>query len=137
MSAPSTPSGSGPSGTSPGSRAAATRCCGGSDAGQAIVEEQYAKGHGLQVGSTITAVSQSGAAARLTVIGEHRDPMIMNGVVVSDAVFKRLGAAADPAIFLAKARPGVSATTLKGDVSRALRGFPTQTVRTETDYDAS
>ncbi len=104
--------------------------------GQAIVEEQYAKGHGLKIGSTLTAVSQSGKTAKLTVIGEHRDPMTMNGIVVSDAAFKRLGAQVDPVVFLAKAQPGVSATTLKGDVSRALSGFPTQTVRTEADYDA-
>ncbi len=115
---------------------------GGSDAlltrlgaGQAIVEEQYAKGHHLTIGSPLTVVSQSGKIARLTVVGEHRDPMTMNGIVVSDAAFRRLGVPADPIVFLATARPGVSATTLKADVTRALRGFPTQTVRTETDYD--
>ena len=30
----------------------------------------------------------------------------------------------------------MSDTTFKGDVARALRGYPTQTVRTEADYDA-
>ena len=115
---------------------------GGSDAllarlgpGQAIVEEQYAKGHGLTIGSPLTVLSQSGKRARLTVIGEHRDPMTMNGIVVSDATFRRLGVSVDPIVLLAKARSGVSATTLKGEVAGALRGYPTQTVRTETDYD--
>jgi len=106
-------------------------------AGSAIVEEQYAKEHGLTIGSILTAVSQSGRTTRLTVIGEHRDPLIMNGIVVSDAAFRRLGAPVDPGVFLATARPGVNDATFKGDVARALRGYPTQTVRTEADYDAA
>ncbi len=114
-----------------GSNALLTRL----SANQAIVEEQYAKGHGLKVGSPLTVVARSGKTARMTVVGEHRDPMTMNGIVVSDAAFQRLGAPVDPIVFLATARPGVSATTLKADVSRALRAYPTQTVRTEVDYD--
>ena len=105
-------------------------------AGTAIVEEQYAKSHGLTIGSTLTAVSQAGRTTRLTVIGEHRDPLIMNGIVVSDSVFRRLGAQVDPGVFLATAKPGVSDATFKGDVAHALRAYPTQTVRTEADYDA-
>jgi len=116
---------------------------GGSDAvlarlgaGQAIVEEQYAKGHHLTIGSPLTLVSQTGRAIRLTVAGEHRDPMTMNGIVVSDAAFRRLGISTDPIVLLAAARPGVSPVVLKGEVAHALRDYPTQTVRTESDYDS-
>jgi len=116
---------------------------GGSDAvlsrltaGQAIVEEQYAKSHGMKIGSRLTVVSQTGTKIRLTVAGEHRDPMTMNGIVVSDAVFRRLGISTDPVVLLAAARPGVSPATLKGEVAHALRDYPTQTVRTEADYDS-
>ena len=100
----------------------------------AIVEEQYAKSNHVTIGSRVTAVGQSGRKLTLTVIGEHRDPMIMNGMVVGDEVFKRLGAPTDSALLLVTGRPGVGAGTLKAEVTKALSGYPTQTVRTQTDY---
>ena len=101
----------------------------------AIVEEQYAQDHHLTVGSHLTALSQSGKRAILTVVGEIRDPMIMTGVTVSQATFRRLGVPTETGIFMAKGRPGTTPQSLKADVTKALGGFPTQTVRTETDYD--
>ena len=106
------------------------------DGGKAIVEEQFAKAHHLTPGSRLTLMAQSGKKLTLTVIGEHRDPMLMNGITVGNEVFERLGVPTDPAIFLAKAAPGVSSTELKTEMTKALTGFPTQTVRTEADYDA-
>ena len=43
------------------------------------------------------------------------------GVTVSTETFRRLGLPADPSIFLAAARPGVSPETLKADVRAALK----------------
>jgi len=60
----------------------------------AIVEEQFAKSNHLRIGSRVSVVGQSGRRLTLTVIGEHRDPMVMNGMVVGDHVFRRLGAPA-------------------------------------------
>ena len=105
-------------------------------ANEAIVEEQYAEGHHLTVGSRISAMAQSGKTATLTVIGVIRDPMIMSGVTVSTEVLRRVGIPTDTAIFLATARPGVSSDALKAEIKTALAGFPTQTARTESDYDA-
>ena len=104
------------------------------DGSTAIVEEQYAKSHRLSVGSRLRVYGQSGRRLTLTVIGEHRDP-IMNGVVVGNHVLRRLGASTDPLVFLVSGRPGVATGTLKAQVTKALAGFPTQTVRTQTDYD--
>ena len=106
------------------------------DGTNAVVEEQYAKSHHLPVGTTFTAVSQSRKKVTLTVIGQYRDPMLMNGVVVSDQVFRTLDIPTDPQIFLVKARAGVDETVLKTQVEQALANVPTHTVRTETDYDA-
>ena len=101
----------------------------------AIVEEQYARSHHLSVGSRLRLLGQSGRRLTLTVIGEHRDPMIMNGVTVGNDALRRLGASTDPVVFLVSARPGFGASALKTQVTKALAGFPTQTVRTQTDYD--
>ena len=38
-------------------------------------------------------------------------------------------------MFLVSARPGFGASALKTQVTKALAGFPTQTVRTQIDYD--
>jgi putative ABC transport system permease protein len=62
--------------------------------------------------------------------------MIMSGVTVSTKVLRRVGIPTDTAIFLATARPGVSSDALKAEIKTALAGFPTQTARTESDYDA-
>ena len=105
-------------------------------AGRAIVEEKFAHVHHLRVGSPLDVVSQTGRRLRMTVAGVHRDPLIMNGVVVSDEALRRLGAQVDPGLVLATARPGVADTALKAEVARALRAYPTETVRTEADYDA-
>jgi putative ABC transport system permease protein len=105
------------------------------DRGGVIVEEQYAKGHDLKVGSRFTAMAQSGKKVTLTVVGENRDPMIMSGLTVGLQTFRRLGMPTETGIFLAKARPGVGEDALKAQVGRALAGFPTQTVRTEAGYD--
>jgi putative ABC transport system permease protein len=112
------------------------RILAGLDGHGAIVEEQYAKGNHLRIGSRLTAMAQSGKKVRLTVIGVIRDPMIMSGITISGDVLGRLGVPTDPQLFLATARPGVSSTALKAEVKTALAGFPTQTVRTEADYDA-
>ena len=95
----------------------------------------YAKSHHLSVGSRLRVLGQSGRRLTLTVIGEHRDPVVMNGVVVGDHVLRRLGASTDAVVFLVSAAPGVATGTLKAEVTKALAGFPTQTVRTQTDYD--
>jgi putative ABC transport system permease protein len=100
----------------------------------AIVEEQYARSNHVTIGSRVTVVGQSGRKLRLTVIGEHRDPMVMNGMVVGDEVFRRLGAPTDSAVLLVTGRPGVGAGTLAAEVTKALAGYPTQTVRTQTGY---
>ena len=101
----------------------------------AIVEEQFAKSNHLRIGSRVSVVGQSGRRLTLTVIGEHRDPMVMNGMVVGDHVFRRLGAPLDDAVLLVSGRSGVAADTLKSAVTKALAGYPTQTVRTQAGYD--
>ncbi len=105
------------------------------DQGGVVVEEQYAKSHRLSIGSRFAATAPTGKTTTLTVVGVYRDPMIMSNFTVGQRTFQKLGVPTATGIFLAKARPGVGEDALKAEVSRALAGFPTQTVRTEKGYD--
>ena len=94
------------------------------DGTNAVVEEEYAKSHGLRIGSRFTAMSQAGKTATLTIIGEYHSPMTMNGVGVSDEVFKKLGMPLDATVYLVKGVPGVSPDTLKAEVATRAQGLP-------------
>ncbi len=107
------------------------------DARSAVVEEQYAKGHGLSVGDTVELTVSNGRTADVTIIGTYRDPMLFNGVTVSDELFAALDLPTDSHLTLATAAPGVGADQLRDAVEAALAGYPTQTVYTQEGYKDS
>jgi len=103
----------------------------------AVVEEQTASTLGLKKGQKFTVLTVDGKKADLTMIGEYRDAMMLNGIVVSNAgyaaifpkpqvfmVFVKGSAAGDPAQNLA----GIKAT---------LAAVPTADVKTAAQYKDS
>ena len=114
---------------------------GGSDAlfGQlsgdgALMEEQFAKTHGISVGQRFRVTSPSGRSATLTAIGEYRDPQIFQGVIVADSTFPRISSARDPFIVLVRTAPGADPKAVQGAVERALRAFPSAKVQSQAQY---
>lgn len=102
-----------------------------------VVEEQTASTLGLKKGQKFTVLTVDGKKADLTMIGEYRDAMMLNGIVVSNAgyaaifpkpqvfmVFVKGSAAGDPAQNLA----GIKAT---------LAAVPTADVKTAAQYKDS
>ncbi len=70
---------------------------GGSDAllqtlgtSNALVEEQTASSLRLTTGQTFTLTTSDGKRARLRVSGQFRDPMLLNGIVVSSAGYNAI-----------------------------------------------
>ena len=63
--------------------------------GQILVEEQFARSHHLHVGGSVGLTTPTGRSARLHVVGEYRDPLLMQGSIVSLATFERLSAKLD------------------------------------------
>ena len=49
---------------------------------QALIEEQFAKSHDLEPGSTFNITSIDGNKLHLTVAGEYKDPNLMTGLII-------------------------------------------------------
>jgi putative ABC transport system permease protein len=102
-----------------------------------VIEEQYAKGNGLRVGDTVTVTASNGRTTNVTVLGLYRDPMLFNGVTVSDALLEELDLPTDTQVTMVKGVPGTDPDALKSAVEAALADFPTQTVYTQDGYKDS
>jgi putative ABC transport system permease protein len=99
--------------------------------GNAIVEEQFAKQHGIEIGERFEIRTAIGRRATLTAVAEYRDPMILQGLIVGVADFRRVSAASDPFAFWIK---GDDVSALQARVESALAGYPTAEVRTMDEY---
>ena len=100
----------------------------------ALVEQQFAKEHGIAVGETFRIQTTAGKSATLKAIGEYEDPMILQGLMVNAATFRRLSAVRDPMAFFVGTDPGVAADEIKPRIDAALSRYPTAETRTNSDY---
>jgi putative ABC transport system permease protein len=100
-------------------------------AGNAIVEEQFAKQHGIAVGDRFEVRANTGRRITLTAVAEYRDPMILQGLIISPADFRRVSAATDPFAFWIR---GDGGDALKRSVQTALSAYPAAKVRTLEEY---
>jgi putative ABC transport system permease protein len=100
----------------------------------ALVEEQFAKAHGVGVGDSYRVETPSRGKTELRVIGVYRDPQLLQGSIVSDDLFSRISAARDPWLILADARAGVAPELAKRRVEAALEGFPIAAVESQASY---
>ena len=99
----------------------------------ALVQEDWARTHGLQVGSRFTAASASGERLELVVRGTHRvdtlNPLYLGEITVSRAAFDRAFTAAADRLTLVS---GASTPALE----RALAAFPDAKAWTVEAYGA-
>ena len=117
---------------------------GGSDAllGQlgasnAVLEEQTASTLGAKVGEGISVVTMDGKRKTLTVTGLYRDPMMLNGIVVSDAGYQTLFPTAQQFMVFVKAAPGTDLAQEAEQLKTALASVPTAEVKTAQEYKDS
>ncbi len=103
-------------------------------AGAAIVEEQFAKAHGITVGERFRVTGPTGHRATLTAIAEYRDPELMQGVMVDVAQFRALSSLRDPLSYFVRLMPGSDTATAQRQVKAALADFPSAKVRTREQY---
>ena len=102
--------------------------------GAAIVEEQFAKAHGITVGKRFRVTGPTGHSATLTAIAEYRDPELMQGVMVDVAQFRALSSLRDPLSYFVTLVPGTDTATAQRQVKAALAEFPSAKVRTRAQY---
>ena len=103
----------------------------------AVVEQQTASSLGLKKGQTFTVLTVDGKKADLTMIGEYRDAMMLNGIVVSDAGYAAIFP--KPQVFMVFVKgsaAGDPAQNLAG-IKAALASVPTADVQTAQQYKDS
>jgi putative ABC transport system permease protein len=103
--------------------------------GAAVVEEQFAKQHGIAVGTRFRLTGPTGRSATVIAIGEYRDPLLMQGVMVGVGQFRALSAIQDPIAYYVRLLPGSDAGAAKRAVTEAMKPFPAAKVRTIAEYN--
>lgn len=62
----------------------------------AVVDEQFAKQHGIAVGERFELRAATGRRATLTADAVYCDPMILQGAIINRADFRHISASTDP-----------------------------------------
>jgi len=104
---------------------------------KALIEEQFAKSHHLDIGGHFTITSVEGTKLRLTVVGQYKDPVLMTGISIPSDTFDTWTTNNDPNVILARFKPGVSLAAGKAAATQALKQFPVAKVRTNAEYKQS
>jgi putative ABC transport system permease protein len=117
---------------------------GGSDAllsklrgNNTVVEEQFAKSHNLNPGSTFQITTVDGLHKTLHVIGQYKDPVLFTGFMVDHAEYSQLATDSNPQILLVRYSPGANADQTTAAVKGALRAFPDVNVQTNAEFKSS
>jgi putative ABC transport system permease protein len=100
----------------------------------ALVEEQFAKTHGIELGEDFIVQSATGARVHVKAIGEYRDPLLMQGLVVDQETFARISSIEDPFTYLIRISDGTDPAAVRRDVTAALAEFPAAQVQTTQEY---
>ena len=101
---------------------------------EVLIEEQFAKRHGLDIGDSYEAVTPSGGRRRLTAIGIYRDPTILQGSLGSLATLRSISHVQDPISMLVAIETGADLDTVQAAVGRALGRFPNLHVENRGEY---
>ena len=100
----------------------------------ALVEEQFAKTHRIDIGEDFIVQTGTGARVHLQAIGEYRDPMLMQGMVVDRLTFARVSAIPDPFAYLMRISDRTDPAAVTAAVKRAMGEFPAAKVQTTDEY---
>jgi putative ABC transport system permease protein len=103
----------------------------------ALVEQQTASSLGLKVGKRFTTTTAEGGKATFTMIGEYRDPIMLNGVVLGTAGYAKV--APKPQLFMvfASATPGANGEQTLRAIKASLADLPTAKPQTAQEYKDS
>jgi putative ABC transport system permease protein len=99
-----------------------------------IVEEQFAKQHGIRIGEDFIVQTPTGARVHLQAIGEYRDPMLLSGIVVEERTFARASAIPDPFAYFIKNSDRTDPAVVRADIEDALSQYPAAKVQTTDEY---
>jgi putative ABC transport system permease protein len=104
---------------------------------EALIEEQFAKAHGLGVGDGYRVRTPSGGRAWMHVSAIYRDPTILQGTVVTPETLQLISPAKDPYGLFVSVADSADAARVQAGVEKALADFPTAQVEDRAEYKQS
>jgi putative ABC transport system permease protein len=104
---------------------------------QALLEQQTAGSLRVKKGQTFTVTTVDGKQVKLTMVGEFKDPMLLNGILVSNSAYAQMFP--QPALFMVfvKGGPGTAGGRQLAALKTALADVPTANVQTVAEYKDS
>ena len=104
---------------------------------KALIEQQTAATLGLKTGQKFTMTTVDGKRATFTVAGEYKDPMLLNGIVITNSAYSRVFP--QPALFMVfvKGDSGTAGPQQLAALKTALKDVPTAKVQTVAEYKDS
>ena len=104
---------------------------------KALIEQQTAATLGLKTGQKFTMTTVDGKRATFTVAGEYKDPMLLNGIVITNSAYSRVFP--QPALFMVfvKGDAGAAGPQQLAALKTALTDVPTAKVQTVAEYKDS
>ena len=103
----------------------------------AFVEEQTAKAIGAKVGDSIDVLTVDGTKAKMKLLGEYRDPIMLNGLLVSTAAYREIFPKEQLFMVFASTAPGGDVGQAKQQLTAAMKTVPTAEVKTAAEYKDS
>jgi putative ABC transport system permease protein len=99
-----------------------------------LVEEQFSKAHKVSVGDSFRIETPTGGKARLHVIGIYHDPQMLQGTIVSKALFDEVSSARDPWLIFAHTLSGLPEDDARRAIEDAVEPFPVASVKSQSEY---
>jgi putative ABC transport system permease protein len=101
---------------------------------EAVIEEQFAKAHDLDVGDGYRVRTPSDGRAWMHVSGIYRDPTILQGTLVTPETLHLISPVKDPFGLFVKVADSADPAHVRTGVERALADYPTATVESMAEY---
>jgi len=102
--------------------------------GDVLIEEQFAKAHGIGVGDSYDVETPSGGTTTLTAIGEYRDPTVLQGTIATEGTLRSVSPVRDPITALVSVADDADVDAVQAAVQAATSDFPSLEIQNRAEY---
>ena len=99
-----------------------------------LIEEQFSKAHGIEVGDSYEVETPSGGTATLTAVGEYRDPTILQGTLATVGTLSSISPVRDPISLFVSVDPGADVAAVQAAIEQATANYPTLEIQNRAEY---
>jgi putative ABC transport system permease protein len=101
---------------------------------EVLIEEQFAKAHGVGVGDSYEVETPSGGTATLTAVGSYRDPTVLQGTISTRETLRSISPVRDPITLLVSIEEGASVDAVQAGIEGATSAFPSLEIQNRAEY---